>query len=90
MATKLKDLRFYKFDLPDESLLFRWAETSERLFRERWDPSSEAWVSAPTFTEVTGIGGSADFDLISEDEVIRRLTPTLGENSAKKAARAGL
>jgi len=91
VSEMLKELRFYKEEFSDNTFtLFRWAETTTNLLLQRWDTGANAWIHAPYFIEVTGIGGSADYDLISEEDVIRRLTPTLGKNAAKKAPRSGL
>ena len=87
----LWDLRFFKWDLiGGRTVLFRWVKTNARLLLDRWDTEEEKWIDDPAFMEVTGIGGSSDYDRITEEEVIKRLTPILGKNAAQKAPRAGL
>ena len=71
MPEMLKSLRFYKMDTLDGTLLFRWAMTTKLLLLDRWDRARNAWIDDPTFIEVTGIGGSLDYDLISENEALR-------------------
>jgi len=88
---RLWDLWFYKMDLgttPARTLLFRWARTNARLLLEKWDEKEQEWVYYPDLIEATGIGGDWwAYDRISEAEVIRRLTPSLGKKAARKATR---
>ena len=70
MAEKLEELKYYKMDTLDGTLLFRWAETNKLLLTHRWDRVRNAWMDDPTFIEVTGIGGSTDYDRISENEAV--------------------
>lgn len=87
----IKDLKFYKWDLiGGRTILFRWAKTDKNLFLERWDTEEEEWVDAPTLMEVTGNGGSSDYDRITEAEVLEILIPSIGEDSATKALRVNL
>ena len=88
----LKALRFFKEDFSDHTtILYRWAETIRSPFlMDRWDTGANAWVSCPYFIEVLGIGGSADYDLISEEEAVKILTPSLGKKAAAKAVLAGI
>jgi len=71
VSERIKDLRFYKMDTLDGSILFRWTETTKLLLTDRWDRSRNAWLDDPTFYEVTGIGGSSDYDRLSENEALR-------------------
>jgi len=74
---------------PPRTLLFRWARTNARWLLDRWDPEKEEWVHDPDLLDATGIGGDWwDYDRISEEEVIQRLTPSLGKAAARKATRA--
>ena len=85
----LKRVRFFKEEFSDHtSILYRWAETAGRPFiMDRWDENSKAWVSCPYFIEVLGIGGSAAYDLISEEEAREILIPSIGKKAARKATR---
>jgi len=88
---RLKDLFFFKWDLVGgRTVLFRWVKTNARLLLDRWDEEEKEWVDDPAFIEVTGIGGSSDYDRISEEEVTRILIPSIGKEAATKALRAGI
>ena len=73
MAEKLEELKYYKMDTLDGTLLFRWAKTTKLLLLDRWDRARNAWLDDPAFIEVTGIGGSSDYDRLSENEALRLL-----------------
>ncbi len=91
MAEKIKDLRFYKMDTLGGPILFRWTETSKLLLTDRWDRDRNAWMYDPAFIEVTGIGGSSDYDRISEDEAVFFITSkTISPIEAMRLTRAGL
>jgi len=86
---RLWDLWFYKMDLPTKparTLLYRWARTNARWLLDRWDEKEQEWVHDPDLIEASGIAGDWwAYDRISEEEVIRRLTPSLGKEAARKA-----
>jgi len=91
MPEMLKSLRFYKLENSTRTILFRWAETIRSILLERWNRESNSWVSAPILWEATGIGGSADFDLISEDEAVFLIaSKTISPVDAVRLTRAGL
>jgi len=88
---RLWDLWFYERDLgttPARTLLYRWARTNARWLLDRWDEKEQEWVHDRDLLDATGIGGDWwAYDRISEEEVIRRLTPSLGKAAARKATR---
>jgi len=91
VSEMLKALRFYKEEFSDNTFtLFRWAETNTNLLLQRWDTGANAWIHAPYFIEVLGIGGSVDYDMISQEEAVEILTPTLGKKAASKAVLIGI
>ena len=91
MAEKLEELKYYKMDTLDGTLLFRWAETNKFLLTDRWDRVRNAWMDDPTFIEVTGIGGSTDYDRISEDEAVFLIaSKTISPVDATRLLRKGL
>ncbi len=88
---RIKDLSFFKWDLiGGRTVLFRWFKSNARLLLERWDTEEEEWVDDPAFMEVTGNGGSSDYDRITEEEAQEMLIPSIGEDAATKALRAGI
>jgi len=87
----IKDLYFFKWDLVGgRTVLFRWAKTDKNLFLDIWDTKEKQWRDNPAFMEVTGNGGSSDYDRITEEELVKRLTPSLGKKAATKAILSGI
>ena len=91
MAEKLEELKYYKMDTLDGTLLFRWAKTTKLLLLDRWDRVRNAWLHDAAFIEVLGIGGSADYDLISEEEAVFLMASnTISPRNAVRLLREGL
>jgi len=91
VAEKPEELKYYKMDTLDGTLLFRWAETNKFLLTDRWDRARNAWMDDPTFIEVTGIGGSSDYDRISENEAVFLIaSTTISPVEAVRLVREGL
>ncbi len=88
---KVRHFWFYKVDLPTtptRTILYRWFRSNARFLLDRWDEQAKAWVHDPDLLDATGIGGDWwAYDRISEEEVIRRLSPSLGKKAARKATR---
>ncbi len=86
---RIRDLWFYEMDLGSgRTRLFRWFRSNARFLLDRWDEEEKEWVHDPDLLDATGIGGDWwAYDRISEEEVIRRLTPTLGKEAAEKTTR---
>ena len=90
---KVRHFWFYKVDLPTtptRTILYRWFRSNARFLLDRWD-EKQGWVHDPDLLDATGIGGDWwDYDMISQEQAVEILTPSIGKKSASKAVLAGI
>ena len=88
---KVRRFWFYKMDLtPTRTILFRWFSSNARFLLERFDEEEE-WVHDPDLLDATGIAGDWwAYDMISQEQAVEILTPSLGNKAATKAVLAGI
>ena len=90
---KVRHFWFYKVDLPTtptRTILFRWFRSNARFLLDRWD-EKQGWVHDRDLLDATGIGGDWwDYDMISQEQAVEILTPSIGKKSAAKAILIGI